>query len=198
MHSVAGLALACTGNLQPPARQTSGDRKVDTNPMDPIDRVMEEETRGALDLDWITDRIALGGWIETEEKMRAVAQQGITHIVNMAWEFDETALARAYGIQVLSNAVDDDFQPKPAEVLERGVQFAQVCLCEKDTKVLIHCVAGRHRGPMMALALLCVLGWEMEDAMRCIAERRPIVDWTPVYVDSVQNFLKYRSMEETA
>lgn len=169
-----------------------------TNPMDHIDRVMEEEGHEALDLDWITDRIALGGWIETEEKMRAVARQGITHIVNMAWEFDETALARTYGIRVLSNAVDDDFQPKPAEVLERGVEFAQASLRERATKVLIHCVAGRHRGPMMTLAVLCVLGWNMQDAMRWIAERRPTVDWAPVYVDSVRNFLKYRSGEEPA
>jgi protein-tyrosine phosphatase len=59
-----------------------------------------------------------------------------------------------------------------------------------NSKLLIHCVAGRHRGPMMALAVLCALGWSMNKAMRHISERRPVVDWTPVYVESVAAFVE--------
>jgi protein-tyrosine phosphatase len=70
------------------------------------------------------------------------------------------------------------------------VEFALSALAQPDSKLLIHCVAGRHRGPMMALAVLCTMGWDMEDAMRHIAERRPVVDWAPVYLESVVNFLQ--------
>jgi protein-tyrosine phosphatase len=158
--------------------------------MDQVDRALAEQNQGEVDANWITDRIALGGWVETPEKMQDVAQSGITHILNMAWEFDERELAAPYGIKVFLNTVDDDFAPKSPEVLEQGVQFALSVLEEPNSKLLIHCVAGRHRGPMMTLAVLCVLGWDMNDAMRHISERRPLVDWTPVYVESVTDFLQ--------
>jgi len=158
--------------------------------MDQVDRALAEQNQGEVDANWITDRIAVGGWVETPEKMQDVVQSGITHILNMAWEFDETELARPYGIEVFLNRVDDDFAPKSPEVLERGVEFALRALEQPDVKLLIHCVAGRHRGPMMSLAVLCALGWEMDEAMRHISERRPVVDWAPVYVESVSSFLR--------
>jgi len=165
-------------------------RILESTPMDRIDRARLEQNQNQVDANWITERIALGGWVETAEKMQDVANSGITHILNMAWEFDETALAARYRIKVLLNNVDDDFAPKSPEVLERGLKFALAALKQPDAKLLIHCVAGRHRGPMMTLAVLCALGWPMEEAMRHISERRPIVDWAPVYVESVSNFLQ--------
>ena len=157
--------------------------------MDQIDRPVVEGAQGILDINWMTERIAVGGWVETDEKMQAAAKCGITHIIDMTWEYDDTPLAKPYGIEVLLNAVEDDFKPKPPEVLQKGVDFALSALAKPHAKLLIHCVAGRHRGPMMALAVFCKLGWAMEDAMRLLSERRPIVDWAPVYVESVRNFL---------
>lgn len=166
--------------------------------MDHVDRVVVEAREEILDLSWITDRIAVGGWIETEEKQQAIVRAGITHVIDMAWEFDDTPL-EAFGIKVLLNFTDDDFQVKPPELLRRGVEFAMTALCESHSKLYIHCVAGRHRGPMMTLAVLCVLGWKIEDAMRLIAERRPVVDWAPAYVESVTAFLDtYVSKIDTA
>jgi hypothetical protein len=158
--------------------------------MDQVDRVITAQNQDQVDANWITDRIAVGGWVETPEKMQDVAQSGITHILNMAWEFDETELAEPYGIKVFLNTVDDDFATKSPEVLQRGVKFALSVLEEPGKKLLIHCVAGRHRGPMMSLAVLCALGWDIEDAMGHISERRPVVDWAPVYVESVSKFLQ--------
>jgi len=158
--------------------------------MDRIDRARAEQNQNQVDANWITERIALGGWIETPEKMQDVANSGITHILNMSWEFDETRLAAPYRINVFRNHVEDDFAPKSPEVLERGLEFALAALKQPDSKLLIHCVAGRHRGPMMTLAVLCALGWSMEKAMHHISERRPVVDWAPVYVESVSNFLQ--------
>jgi protein-tyrosine phosphatase len=158
--------------------------------MDQVDRALAEQNQDEVDANWITDRIALGGWVETPEKMQDVAQSGITHILSMAWEFDESELAEPYGIKVFLNTMDDDFAPKSPAVLERGVEFALAVLEQPDAKLLIHCVAGRHRGPMMALAVLRAIGWEIDEAMRHISERRPVVDWAPVYLDSVSNFLR--------
>jgi protein-tyrosine phosphatase len=142
-----------------------------------------------MDMTWITGRIAVGGGIWTDGNMAEVERAGITHIVDMQIEFDDTALAKPHGIRVLWNPVDDDFQPKPAEVFRRGVEFAQAALDEPDTKLFIHCAAGIHRAPMMALAVLCSLSWKTQEAMDLIQARRPAVDFPDVYVTSVERYL---------
>ena len=94
---------------------------------------------------------------------------------------------------VFWNAVDDDFQPKPPQVFQQGVDFALEALDQDGTKLFIHCAAGVHRAPMMALALLCSLSWTLEDAMNLIEAKRPVVDFADVYVRSVEKFLKQRA-----
>ena len=141
-----------------------------------------------MDITWLTDRIAVGGGIWSAENMAAVARAGITHIIDMQIEFDDTPLAKAHGIEVLWNPTDDDFEEKPAALFRRGVEFAEAAL-ERDGKVYIHCAAGVHRAPMMTLAVLGSMGWTMDDAMEMIQGKRPVADFAEVYVQSVENFL---------
>jgi protein-tyrosine phosphatase len=143
-----------------------------------------------MDITWITDRIALGGGIWNPENMAELARMGVTHIIDMQAEFDDTELAAPHGIEVLWNGTDDDFQPKPPELFERGVEFAAEVLEHGDTKLFIHCAAGVHRAAMMTLGVLCSLGWEMGTAMETISARRPVVDFADVYVNSVEAFLQ--------
>jgi protein-tyrosine phosphatase len=142
-----------------------------------------------MDITWLTDRIAVGGGIWSAENMAVVARQGITHIIDMQIEFDDTPLAKEHGIEVLWNPTDDDFEPKPARLFERGVKFAKTALDGGEAKVFIHCAAGVHRAPMMTLALLGSMGWNVDDAMDLIQARRPVADFAEVYVESVEKFL---------
>jgi protein-tyrosine phosphatase len=144
-----------------------------------------------MDMSWVTGRIALGGGIWTAENMAEVARAGITHIIDMQIEFDDTALARKHDIQVLWNAIDDDFLPKPPEVFQRGVGFALDALDQDGTKLFVHCAAGVHRAPMMTLAILCSLSWQLGQAMELIEVRRPVVDFADVYVRSVEKYLEH-------
>jgi Dual specificity phosphatase, catalytic domain len=148
--------------------------------------------RVGMDITWVTDRIGVGGGIWNAENMAAVSRAGITHIIDMQIEFDDTPLASAHGIEVCWNPVDDDFEAKPAEVFARGVKFALTALEEDGTKLFVHCAAGVHRAPMMTLALLGVMGWSVEDAMDLIGGRRPAADFAEVYVRSVEGFLNGR------
>ena len=148
--------------------------------------------RMEMDITWVTDRIAVGGGIWNAENMAAVARAGITHVIDMQIEFDDTPLAEPYGIEVCWNPIDDDFEPKPAAVFARGVEFALAALEDDQAKLFVHCAAGVHRAPMMTLALLAVLGWPLEDAMNLIEGRRPAADFAEVYVRSVENFLRGR------
>jgi protein-tyrosine phosphatase len=142
-----------------------------------------------MDITWLTDRIAVGGGIWTSENMAKVAKAGITHIIDMQIEFDDTPLGATHGIEVLWNPTDDDFETKPAWLFKRGVDFAEAALEGTDAKVFIHCAAGVHRAPMMALAILGSMGWTLQDAMELIQGRRPVADFADVYVRSVEEFL---------
>ena len=148
--------------------------------------------RMGMDITWVTDRIAVGGGIWTAENMAAVSRTGITHIIDMQIEFDDTTLAEKHGIAVCWNPIDDDFEPKPAAVFDRGVEFALSALEENGSKLYVHCAAGVHRAPMMTLALLGVMGWTVGDGMKLIEARRPVADFAEVYVRSVEDFLQGR------
>jgi protein-tyrosine phosphatase len=142
-----------------------------------------------MDMTWVTGRIAVGGGIWRAENMAEVAGAGVTHIIDMQIEFDDTELAEPHAIEVLWNPIDDDFQPKPPEVFQVGVDFAMDALSQEGTKLFIHCAAGVHRAPMMTLAVLCSMGWTTEAALELIEKERPVVDFADVYVRSVERFL---------
>ena len=143
-----------------------------------------------MDMTWVTDRIAVGGGIWTDEKMVEVARAGITHIIDMQIEWDDTELARPYGIRVLWNPTDDDFQPKPPELFQRGVEFALAALDDSESRLFIHCAAGVHRAPMMTLAVLRAMGFGPDDALDMIESRRRVADFADVYVESVEGFMR--------
>lgn len=142
-----------------------------------------------MDITWLTDRIAVGGGIWSADNMNAVCRAGITHIIDMQIEFDDTELAEPLGIKVLWNPTDDDFTLKPSSLFRRGVDFAKAAMENPDAKLFIHCAAGVHRAPMMALALLGSMGWELDDAMQMIEGKRPVADFADIYVESVERFL---------
>ena len=145
-----------------------------------------------MDITWLTDRIAVGGGIWNSQNMETVARKGITHVIDMQIEFDDTPLGLEHGVEVLWNPTDDDFTAKPAELFRTGVDFAMEALDKPGSKLFIHCAAGVHRAPMMTLALLGSMGWDLEDAMRMIEARRPTADFADVYVESVERFLNHR------
>ena len=149
-----------------------------------------------MDMTWVTDRMAVGGGIWTEDKMIEVVRAGVTHIIDMQIEWDDTRLAAPYGVKVLWNPTDDDFRHKPVELFQRGVQFALEALDDDGARLFIHCAAGVHRAPMMALAVLRALGFSLDDAREMIESRRKVVDFADVYVQSVEEFMRsYEAVE---
>ena len=150
-----------------------------------------------MDMTWVTDRIAVGGGIWSDDKMIEVVRAGVTHIIDMQIEWDDTKLAAPYRVKVLWNPTDDDFRHKPPELFRRGVEFALAALDDAESKVFIHCAAGVHRAPMMALALLRAMGFRLQDAMDMIQSRRQVADFADVYVESVERFIEsYQTAEQ--
>jgi protein-tyrosine phosphatase len=143
-----------------------------------------------MDMTWVTDRIAVGGGIWNDDNMTELVRMGVTHIINMQIEFDDRQLAHGHPVSVLHNPTEDDFQVKPPQLFQQGVDFALEALDGQTSKVYIHCAAGVHRAPTMTLALMRVLGWPLDDAKDLIQKRRYVVDWADVYVESVEEFMR--------
>ena len=142
-----------------------------------------------MDITWVTPQIAVGGGIWTEQKMMLLVEAGVTHVINMQVEFDDRPLAEPYGVEVLWNPTDDDFEPKAPALFERGVEFARTALAEPGARLFVHCAAGVHRAPMMTLAILRDQGWELERALETMQTKRPVIDWAEVYVKSVEDYM---------
>lgn len=149
-----------------------------------------------IDYQFVTDRLAIGGAIRSIENMRKIASAGITHVVDLQLEFDDRTIVGETGVEVLWIECADDFLPKPSEIFWDGALFALQALESPDARVLFHCAAGIHRSPMMLLAILRVLGYEREKAIRLIGLARPQAEFPEVYLESVEDFLReYRAAE---
>jgi Dual specificity phosphatase, catalytic domain len=162
-----------------------------------------ERSYRTMDITWLDEdgRIGVGGGIWNVANMAKVAKEGITHIIDMQIECDDRKLGpEEYGIEVLWNPTDDDFLPKDPELFQAGVDFVKEAFAERtDAKVFIHCAAGVHRAPMMALAVLCTIReMNLNDAKHLIEDKRPAADFAEVYVESVARFLRDRKRGETS
>jgi protein-tyrosine phosphatase len=150
-----------------------------------------------MDLTWVTESIALGGGIWNDKNMEQLVSLGVTHVIDMQIEFDDRPLAEPYGVKVLYNPTDDDFQVKPPELLQKGVEFALEALDKPQSKIYIHCAAGVHRAPMMTLAVLRALGWSLKDGKELIQRLRYVVDFADAYVESVEKFMAQYHRKES-
>lgn len=141
-----------------------------------------------LDFHWVTDRLAVGGAVWTRRNMQILASAGITHVVDMQCEFDDSEIAEGTGIRVLWNPCDDDLEEKEVELFRRGVEFAADAFRDPETRVYFHCTAGIHRGPMMLLAFLTAQGLDLPEALDLIRSKRAFADFPDVYRRSVARF----------
>ena len=133
-------------------------------------------------IDFVTDRVAIGGDLDTDNPQRALAQlesiraAGITHIIDCRLEWtDEGFVAQhAPELDYLHNPTDDDGRSRPDEFFERGVDFAASALADPAHKVLAHCHMGINRGPSLGFAILVATGTPAPEAMSRIRTARPI------------------------
>ena len=150
-----------------------------------------------VDYQFVTERLAVGSAIETPENMKELARNGITHVVNMQMEFDDGLISDGTDVQVLWNACEDDFLPKPAELFWKGVRFTLEALRQLEARVLFHCAMGIHRSPLMLLAVLRVRGYGLWPAIHMIQKARHQAAFPSIYIESVEEFvLEYQASAE--
>lgn len=143
-----------------------------------------------VDISALTHRLAVGDGIWTPEGMSRLAELGFSHVIDVQAEFDDREIAAPFGLRVLWNPTDDDFQPKPPVFFQRSVQFALAAFEDPEAKVYVHCAAGLHRAPLTCAAILCALGYEFAAALALIRARRPAADFPPVYLASLARYVR--------
>jgi dual specificity MAP kinase phosphatase len=93
---------------------------------------------------------------------------------------------------------DSPFFPIPLSKLVTGAKAALETI-EAGGKVYVHCAGGRHRGVAMGSCILIAQGYEPEDAMKLISERRLVADPNIYYIrNRVMEFARqWNSMNGT-
>ncbi|HZU06001.1 MAG TPA: dual specificity protein phosphatase family protein [Chloroflexota bacterium] len=123
-----------------------------------------------LNLSWVTDSLAVGGAFRPED-VRRLRAQGITAVVDLRAEAcDDAALLARHGI-VFLHLPTPDAHPLPLEDLERGVEWV-LAQQAAGRKVLVHCMHGAGRGPLLGAAVLVACGYRASDALRLLRARR--------------------------
>jgi hypothetical protein len=130
--------------------------------------------RFPIDYTFVTDRIATGGGLWTDEDVRTLRVAGITHVVTAAEELHATSARLLDGqMPYLLNGVRDDGVPKGTWWFAKTVEFAHAALADPDAKVYVHCWSGSNRGPSSAYAVLRAEGYSAVEAERLIRAARP-------------------------
>lgn len=131
---------------------------------------------------FVTDRLAVGGDFDAYDEERAIRQVrelvelGLTHIIDVRLEWDDTELVAAVAPEVsyLHDGIDDAGQQIPGEWFDEMTSWALAAIAEPASKLLVHCHMGVNRAPSSALAILLALEWDLVDALDAIRSARPV------------------------
>jgi protein-tyrosine phosphatase len=123
-----------------------------------------------LNMSWITPHLAVGGRIRPGD-IKALAEAGITHVVDTRSEYrdDPQALAKEH-IELLYLPTDD-MRPLTIEQMLQGSQWVQEHM-EQGGRVLIHCEHGVGRSVLLTCAVLVYGGMNAQDALQLVQQKR--------------------------
>ena len=79
--------------------------------------------------------------------------------------------------------IDSPFFPLPISNLITGASAALETIL-MGGKVYVHCAYGRHRGPAMGSCVLIAQGYDPEEAMKLVVERRAVANPHIYYIRS--------------
>ena len=79
--------------------------------------------------------------------------------------------------------IDSPFFPLPVSKLMIGARAALETI-RLGGKVYVHCAYGRHRGPAMGSCVLIAQGYDPEEAMKLVVERRTVANPHIYYIRS--------------
>jgi len=121
----------------------------------------------------IFDRLYLGCFSKAE-KLDTFNPWNIDRVVNCT---KESYKLQSPDLRVIQMNQEDGEAWDPFKLIH-AVDWIQGCLTGGHT-VLVHCHAGMSRSPSVVACYLYVCGWDINNALDFIHQRRPIVDVAP-------------------
>ncbi len=131
-----------------------------------------------LDLDWVTDRLAVGATFPTDAAERLAGALGIRHVVDVRVEAcDDVQVLRACGITFLHLPTEDRCAVAQ-DALDEGVAWVRRRLARGE-KVYVHCQHGIGRSALLACCVLVAEGLEPVEALAAAKRARAKVSPSP-------------------
>ena len=123
-----------------------------------------------LNMSWVTAQLAVGGRVHPED-IPALAQAGVTHVIDTRSEYCDDAEALAKEHIGLLHLPTKDTHPLSVEQLTEGAKWA----CEQmrqGGRVLIHCEHGVGRSVLLTCAALVYSGLSAHEALVLTQQKR--------------------------
>ena len=148
----------------------------------PLDQlsVVTRARLGDANAHWLTDQLAVGGELNAfdeelaDEQLRSLVAAGITHVVDLRAPREVMSTwPESSRFEVRRAGTHDDGSTKPDGWFASFVPWALAALDDRSHRLLVHCAMGSNRGPSGAFAILLMLGWTPDDALRSIQTQRP-------------------------
>jgi protein-tyrosine phosphatase len=150
---------------------------------------------------WITDRLKAGRNPLTADDVRQLADDGITHVVDLReprewtapWEGQDALDAIAERGIVRLNLPVEDVHPPTLETLDAAVAFIASALARPDARVYVHCRAGMERTAGVLVAWRAAHEREDYDtALEAVRAQRPVLCPLPRQEDVVREWIRTR------
>ena len=128
------------------------------------------------DFTFITARLATGGAVRSAADAQALANAGITHILDLTDAEDDSQFLPGLGVSYLYNPTADDGTLKPASWWDASLKFAVASYSALGSCLYCHCSAGVNRGPSTAYGvMIACFGMAGSAAEAAICAVRPYV-----------------------
>ena len=123
-----------------------------------------------LNMSWITTDLAVGGRVHPED-IKALAEAGVTHVVDTRSEHCDDAEALAKEHIELLHLPTADTKPLTNEQMFEGAEWVQERM-KQGGRVLIHCEHGVGRSALLTCAVLVYNGMHANDALQLVQQKR--------------------------
>jgi hypothetical protein len=126
------------------------------------------------DVSAITDYLYISAWPRGDhaDEIRAMK---VRLILSMHWIKPARNLGHDPIRLLWLPTIDNPFFPMPVRSFELGVKAA-LPVIKDGYRVLVHCRAGVHRSVAMACCVLIGMGFNAEDAMKLVRQKRSVSD----------------------
>ena len=147
-------------------------------------------SRRDIDISMLTEKFSIGAAPKAHETVDELIHRGFQSIIDVRGERKDNDLlcSPKDGLKVYHVPIYDDWRPKPHEFFKEISDAAKKMVSNGGGKFFICCGAGEHRAPLAGAVALIEMGYSLEEAMNTIKKARPVAEFLPAYVSSLEDF----------